>query len=211
MAARSENEGTSDGETYIEKYTRGVLQVENILSLERLRQASNCRAWTRGRDHQQVKTDGGSRSVLSNSLQHRGLEPTRLLCPWDSPDKNTGVDCHALLQGTFPTQGSNPGLLYCRQILYHLTDHQPSPQMDKDELTYQHTFSLNPWEKEDLSSRLIRQNSYFDKRVTQIQTSAFYWTLLGKPHYFIFKMDDGGSCTAMGMSFVPLNCAVKYG
>ncbi|OXB84523.1 UNVERIFIED_CONTAM: hypothetical protein H355_007999 [Colinus virginianus] len=40
MAARSENEGTSDGETYIEKYTRGVLQVENILSLERLRQAS---------------------------------------------------------------------------------------------------------------------------------------------------------------------------
>ncbi|KAI4560967.1 hypothetical protein MJG53_017596 [Ovis ammon polii x Ovis aries] len=48
MAARSENEGTSDGETYIEKYTRGVLQVENILSLERLRQASNCRVWTRG-------------------------------------------------------------------------------------------------------------------------------------------------------------------
>ncbi|KAM9666802.1 kinesin-like protein KIF13A isoform 5-T5 [Trichechus inunguis] len=39
MAARSENEGASDGETYIEKYTRGVLQVENILSLERLRQA----------------------------------------------------------------------------------------------------------------------------------------------------------------------------
>uniref|UniRef100_A0A8C3M6X0 Uncharacterized protein n=1 Tax=Geospiza parvula TaxID=87175 RepID=A0A8C3M6X0_GEOPR len=41
MAARSENEGTSDGETYIEKYTRGVLQVENILSLERLRQVPN--------------------------------------------------------------------------------------------------------------------------------------------------------------------------
>ncbi|XP_028593450.2 kinesin-like protein KIF13A isoform X3 [Podarcis muralis] len=39
MAARNENEGASDGETYIEKYTRGVLQVENILSLERLRQA----------------------------------------------------------------------------------------------------------------------------------------------------------------------------
>lgn len=40
MAARNEYEATSDGETYIEKYTRGVLQVENILSLERLRQAS---------------------------------------------------------------------------------------------------------------------------------------------------------------------------
>ena len=40
-----------------------------------------------------------------------GLQPARLLCPWDFPGKNTGVDCHALLQGTFPTQGSNPHLL----------------------------------------------------------------------------------------------------
>ena len=43
----------------------------------------------------------------------------RLLCPRDSPGKNIGVGCHALLQGIFPTQGSNPGLLYFRQILYH--------------------------------------------------------------------------------------------
>ena len=46
----------------------------------------------------------------------------------DSPDKNTGVGCHALLQGIFPTQGSNPGLLHCRQILYHLS-HQGSPRI----------------------------------------------------------------------------------
>ena len=39
----------------------------------------------------------------------------------DSPGKNTGVGCHALLQGIFPTQGSNPSLPYCRQILYHLS------------------------------------------------------------------------------------------
>ena len=43
-----------------------------------------------------------------------------------SPGKNTGVGCHALLQGIFPTQGSNPGLPYCRRILYHL-NHQGSP------------------------------------------------------------------------------------
>ena len=42
----------------------------------------------------------------------------RLLCPWDSLGKNTGVGCHALLQGIFPTQRSNPWLLHCRQILY---------------------------------------------------------------------------------------------
>ena len=38
-------------------------------------------------------------------------KPTRLLCPWDSPGRNTGVGCHTLLQGIFPTQGSNPHLL----------------------------------------------------------------------------------------------------
>ena len=44
----------------------------------------------------------------------------------DSPSENTGVDCHVLLQGIFPTQGSDPSLLHCRQILYHLS-HQGSP------------------------------------------------------------------------------------
>ena len=39
----------------------------------------------------------------------------------DSPGKNPGVDCHALLQGIVPTQSSNPGLLHCRPILYHLS------------------------------------------------------------------------------------------
>ena len=42
----------------------------------------------------------------------------KLPCPWDSPDKNTGVGCHALLQGISSTQGSNPGLLHRRRILY---------------------------------------------------------------------------------------------
>ena len=37
-----------------------------------------------------------------------------LLCPWKSPGKNTWMGCHALLQGIFPTQGPNPGLLHCR-------------------------------------------------------------------------------------------------
>ena len=44
----------------------------------------------------------------------------------DSPGKNTGVGCHALLQGIFPIQGSNPGLPHCKQIFYHLSQ-QGSP------------------------------------------------------------------------------------
>ena len=43
-----------------------------------------------------------------------------VVCPWDSPGKNTGVDCHSLCQGIFPTQELNPSLLYCRQMPYHL-------------------------------------------------------------------------------------------
>ena len=51
---------------------------------------------------------------------------TRLLCPWDFLCKSTGLGCHFLLQGIFPTQGLNPGLPHCRQTLYHLS-HQGSP------------------------------------------------------------------------------------
>ena len=64
-----------------------------------------------------------SRSVVSNSPQPHGLQPTRLLHPWDFPGKSTGVGCHFLLQGIFPIQGLNPGLLHCRQTLYRLSHH----------------------------------------------------------------------------------------
>ena len=46
----------------------------------------------------------------------------------DSPGKNTGVGCHACLQGIFPTQGLNPGLPHCRRILYQV-GHQGSPRI----------------------------------------------------------------------------------
>ena len=60
-------------------------------------------------------------SVVSDSLRLHRLQPTRLLCPWNSPCKNTGAGCPSLLQKIFLTQGLNPGLLHCRQILYHLS------------------------------------------------------------------------------------------
>ena len=69
-----------------------------------------------------------SRSVVSDSLRPRRLQPARLLCPWDSPGRNTGVGCHALLQGIFLTQELNQDLLHCRQILY-LLSHQGGPRI----------------------------------------------------------------------------------
>ena len=65
-------------------------------------------------------------SVMSDSLWLHGLSPTGLLCPWSSLGKNTRAGSHSLLQETFLTQGSNPGLLNFRQLLYHLS-HQRSP------------------------------------------------------------------------------------
>ena len=58
------------------------------------------------------KSESESRSVMSHSLQPRGL-----YSPWNPPDQSTGVGSRFLLQGIFPTQRSNPGLLRCRRIL----------------------------------------------------------------------------------------------
>jgi len=55
--------------------------------------------------------------TIFDAMKNYGLWPARLLCPWDSPGKNIGVGGRSLLQGIFPTQGSNLGLLHFRYIL----------------------------------------------------------------------------------------------
>ena len=55
---------------------------------------------------------------MSNSVRPHGPWPARLLCPWESPGKNTEVGCHFLLQGIFLTQGSNLSFLHCKQIVF---------------------------------------------------------------------------------------------
>ena len=64
-----------------------------------------------------------SHSIVSSSLRPHGINS-----PWNSPGQNAGVSNRSLLQGIFPTVGSNPGLLPCRQILYQLS-HQGSPRI----------------------------------------------------------------------------------
>ena len=86
-------------------------------------------------EKRQRKIDGAcmlSCSVVSNSLQPHGLEPTRPLCPWDSPGKNTGVGCHFLLQCIFPAQGLNPHLLHFLHC-------------QVDSLVLHHAGNLNMW------------------------------------------------------------------
>ena len=71
------------------------------------------------------ENESESLSVVSDSLWLRGL-----YSPWNSPGQNTGVGSLSLLQGIFPTQGCNPGLPHCRQILYQLS-HKVSPRILK--------------------------------------------------------------------------------
>ena len=66
-------------------------------------------------------------SVMSDSLAPHWLYLGRFHCPWNSPGKNIGVGSHSLLHKIFLTQGSNPGLPHCRQILYPLS-HRGNPE-----------------------------------------------------------------------------------
>ena len=91
--------------------------------------------------HKQVKREGHSKRTFIKWDEH--FEPSEsesrwvvsdywwphgLYSPWNSPGQNPGVHSFSLLQGIFPTQGSNPGLPHCRQIPYQLS-HQGSPRI----------------------------------------------------------------------------------
>ena len=71
--------------------------------------------------------------LLGRKAMTKGLQHIRLLRPWDFPGNSTGVGCHFLLQGIFPTQGLNAGLPHCRQMLYSLS-HQGSPMTNLDSI-----------------------------------------------------------------------------
>ena len=80
--------------------------------------------WIRERERERVCV-----CVCVCVMEYYSALDIRLLCSSNFPGKNTGVCCHFLLQGIFPTQGSNPGLLHCKQILYRLS-HLGSPTLN---------------------------------------------------------------------------------
>ena len=136
------------------------------------------------------------RPVMSDSLQPHGLQPTRLLRPWDFPGKSTGVDCYFLLQGIFPTQGSNLGLLHCRQTLYCLS-HQGSPNESESCLVLSSSLWLHglyrpgssPGQNTGVSSFFPspgdRPNPGIKLESPALQADSLPTELLGKLHLFI--------------------------
>ena len=86
-----------------------------------------------------VKSESESRSVMSDSLQPHGL-----YSPWNSPGQNTGVGNLSLVQGIFPTQGSNPGLAHCRRILYQLSHKGSNSYVGLAFILYYNSHTGNP-------------------------------------------------------------------
>ena len=86
-----------------------------------------------------------SRSVVSDLWFH-GLWSTRLLSLWDFPGKNTGVGCHFLLQGIFPTKGPNLCLLHWQAVLYHWATWQGQKARQKRTKL---SVANSPWETRD--------------------------------------------------------------
>ena len=87
-----------------------------------------------------VKSESEICSVVSDSLRPYGLYN-----PWNSPGQNTGVGSFFLLQGIFPTQGLNPGLLHCRQILYQLRHREAQFVEVTRNLIVVQLLCLTPW------------------------------------------------------------------
>ena len=142
---------------------------------------------------------------MRNSLQSHGLQPTRLLCPWDFSGKDTGVVCHFLLQGIFPTKGLNPGLLHCRQILYQLSS-QGSPLRPWDmtifptvqQVPYIGTFRLQTFKDVNMHShvqshKLVPVSSvHCHMRKPSTSGCAFvYFTVHYRVEYSIFISSPG--------------------
>ena len=98
-------------------------------------------------------------SVVPDSLWPQELQPTRLLCPWDSPGKNAEGGCRALLQGVFPTQGSNP-FLFC--LLHWQVGSLPPAPPGKP-----------PSRKEPSKSQINHQNSVMHWFTQQIPIASY--------------------------------------
>ena len=88
---------------------------------------------------------GSPRSGQSSQCPKCRLYPIRLLCPWNSPGKNTGVVSHSFLQGIFLTQDSNLSLPHCRQILYLCATREAQNQTTIYKLVYWHGLTSDLW------------------------------------------------------------------
>ena len=126
-----------------------------------------------------------SHSVTSNSLQPHGL-----YSPWNSPGQNTGVGSLSLLQGIIPTQGSNPGLPHCRQIIYQLSyQRSPNRYININNFFFKEKEQLYSREAQQACNGVVKVNFSCDKansdptpsNRTQGDIESFLWHSCPRP------------------------------
>ena len=128
-----------------------------------------------------------SRSVVSDSAT------PRLLCPWDSLDKNTQGGCNVLLQGIFLTQGSNPSLPHCRWIIYCLSPGKPMNTGIGNLSLLQGIFLTQEWNRGLLHGRQIlyqvsyqgspigmSKYTYLQESVVPLKVNRYSYQFLGR-------------------------------
>ena len=128
--------------------------------------------------------------VVSDSLRSHGLYN-----PWNSPGQNTGVGSRSLLQEIFPTQGSNPGLLYCRWILYQLS-HQGSCFLTKTKEFFFFFFFLKKSDIWKCFSKLywkeMRKHHIQLNEETIFVCDLSHWWHVHTPHWFSIDPSSTG-------------------
>ena len=137
-----------------------------------------------------------SRAVVSDSVRPRVLQPARLFCPWESPGKTTGVRCHALLQGIFLPQGSNPRLPHCGQILDQLS-HQRSPYKCRRRRRHKRR-RFDPWVRKIPWRRAWQPIKLFDIGLYNV---CILWRLTALSYANIFSHSIGCLFILLMMSF----------
>ena len=136
---------------------------------------------------------------MSDSVRPHRQQPTRLPHLWDSPGKSTGVGCHFLLQGIFPTQGLNLCLLHCRQSNYGGVNEDNGDLSQKIPCMYCYTQCLQPCSRTPpthASTRDSRTHTSKSGTVSFGVTAPFFWVLV----YTRFCCALQGSISQFGVS-----------
>ena len=141
-----------------------------------------------------------------STLQLHGLQPIRLFCPWDSPGNNTGVGCHALFQGIFPTQGLSSlhwqvGSLSLVPPGKPLTTGLPENSLP-DDLSQLHCF------EQDINTLMHYIASYACLKSSLIYNSSLFSCYLFIEKSRTFSLDSAFGCLhpcyTINMFFQPL-------
>ena len=135
-----------------------------------------------------AKSESASRWVMSYSLHLHALQPARVLCPWNSPGKNTGVGCRSLLQGIFPTQGLKSVLLHCRQWQNHVYRIMLMLSNDSKYLFFKIFIKKKLWErKKKNTSQDVNSGSFWivDILVFLLSFNSYLFTLFPQMYLYI--------------------------